>query len=158
MLNNAKPNELMRQCIEEADRGESIYTKSDEEEIRIIMHNSIKVGEDFNRIYDKKLKDTYPLPKGEGLFASYVRLREIYNEETKKYKKSVAVDKENMWEQLYLRYNELFWNEGDKHDIVGQKKILDSMLKLLSSATQEKVLKQAEQSDGDIVYHLDFGL
>ena len=44
MYNNAKTNELMDSCIELAEKGESIYTKEQEEEIRLIFHQSIRKG------------------------------------------------------------------------------------------------------------------
>ena len=112
----------------------------------------------ITRIYEKELSTKYPLPKGEGLFASYTRLREIFQQEVYRYKKETSIDKENMWNLLYERYNELFFNETDKHDVVGQKKVLDSMLRLLSAAAQEKALDQAKENDGEVSYHLDFNL
>lgn len=158
MLHNVKPDKLMEQCLAEAEQGDSIYTKQQEEEIRLIYHQSLRQGMDFNRIYEKELKDSYPLPKGNGLFASYARLREIFSEEVKKYKSEVQTDKEAMFGQLYQRYQDIFWNELDKHDIVGQKKILDSMMRLLTISNQEKALDKAESTDGTIEYHLDFSL
>lgn len=158
MYNNAKTNELMDSCIELAEKGESIYTKEQEEEIRLIFHQSIRKGINFTRIYEKELSIKYPLPKGEGLFASYTRLREIFQQEVYRYKKETSIDKENMWNLLYERYNELFFNETDKHDVVGQKKVLDSMLRLLSAAAQEKALDQAKEDDKNITYVLDFNI
>ena len=157
MLHNIKPDALMSQCLAEAEEGSSIYTPLQEEEIRLIFHQSIRQGMDFNRIYDKQLKGLYPLPHGNGLFASYARLREIFSEEVKKYKAEVQTDKEALFGQLYQRYQDIFWNELDKHDIVGQKKILDSMMRLLSAANQEKALDQAKDTEG-VEYHLDFSL
>lgn len=156
MLHNVKPDALMTQCIAEAEEGSSIYTKQQEDEIRLIFHQSIREGMDFNRIYDKQLKELYPLPAGNGLFASYARLREIFAEEAKKYKAEVQTDKEVLFGQLYQRYQDLFWNEIDKHDYSSQKKVLDSMMRLLSAANQERALNQAENNDGETTFHLDF--
>lgn len=158
MLNNLHPDPLMQECLAEAEQGESIYTKEQEEEIRAMLLHGIVEGKDFNKIYKQSISQTYPLPEGKGLFKSYYRLRELYAEETKKYKKAVNVDREILWEQLYTRYQELFDNEGSKHDIVGQKKVLDSMLRLLSAAAQERALNKAEEDDKNITYVLDFSL
>ena len=159
MLNNLHPDELMQECLAEAEQGESIYTKEQEDAIRAMILHGIVEGKDFNKIYKESIAPVYPLPEGNGLFKSYYRLRQLYAEETKKYKKAVNVDREILWEQLYTRYQELFDNEGAKHDITGQKKVLDSMLRLLSAAAQERALDKAEQSnDSTIEYHLDFNI
>ena len=159
MIHNVKPNALMEECLHEAEQGESIYSTAQEEEIRLIFHEEIRKGTNFNRIYEKRLKETYPLPKGNGLFASYSRLREIFTEEVNRYKKETATDKEHMWNMLYERYNELYFNESDKHDIVGQKKILDSMLRLITAAHQERALDKADEADNtDVTYRLDFNI
>lgn len=157
MLHNIHPDKLMEQCLAEAEEGSSIYTTEQEEEIRIIFHTELRKGKDFNRIYEKDLKELYPLPKGNGLFASYARLRDIYAEEVKKWKKEVQTDKEAMFGQLYNRYQELFYNELDKHDIVGQKKVLDSLMRLLTISNQEKALDQAKDTE-NVEFHLDFNL
>ena len=157
MLHNIKPDSVMLDCLAEAEQGESIYTKQQEEEIRLIIHTELRKGKDFNRIYEKNLKEEYELPHGNGLFASYARLRDIYAEEVKKWKKEVQTDKEAMFGQLYNRYQELFYNELDKHDIVGQKKVLDSLMRLLTISNQERALEQAKDTDG-VEYHLDFSL
>lgn len=157
MLHNIKPDSVMLDCLAEAEQGDSIYTKQQEEEIRLIIHTELRKGKDFNRIYEKNLKEEYELPHGPGLFASYARLREIYAEEVKQWKKEVQTDKEAMFGQLYNRYQELFYNELDKHDIVGQKKVLDSLMRLLTISNQEKALDQAKDTDG-VEYHLDFSL
>lgn len=157
MIHNIKPDALMQQCLAEAEEGSSIYTPSEENEIRLLIHTGLRQGKDFNRIYDKDLKELYPLPKGNGLFASYARLREIYAEEVKQWKKEVQTDKEAMFGQLYNRYQELFYNELDKHDIVGQKKVLDSLMRLLTVSNQERALDQAKDTDG-VEYHLDFNI
>ena len=156
MIHNIKPNALMEECLHEAEQGDSIYTKAEEEEIRLIFHEEIRKGSNFNRIYDKRLKENYPLPKGNGLFASYARLRDIWSEEVNRYKKETKTDKELMWNMLYERYNELYFNEADKHDIVGQKKLLDSMMRLITAANQEKVLENPNQEN--VEYHLSFDL
>lgn len=158
MLHNVRPDALMQQCLAEAEQGDSIYTKQQEEEIRLIIHTELRKGKDFNRIYDKDLKEDYELPRGPGLFASYARLRNIYAEEVKKWKKEVQTDKEAMFGQLYNRYQELFYNELDKHDIVGQKKILDSLMRLLTISNQERALEQADKSEGETRYVLDFNI
>lgn len=158
MLHNIKPDKLMQDCIEEASKGSSVYTKQQEEEIRLIFHTNIRKGLNFNRIYDKEIKDTYPLPKGEGLFASYARLREIFTEEAKRYKAETSIDREYLWNMLYERFNELYYNDSDKHDLIGMKKTLDSMMKLITAANQEKVLDSAKDTDGEITYRLDFNI
>lgn len=158
MIKNAKVDKIMSEIISECESGESIYTPQQEQEISLILYEGISKGENFTHIYEKKLKDSYPLPHGRGLVESHIRLRQLYADMVQKYKKAVSIDKEFLWEELYSKYSQMFDNEESKHDIVGQKKVLDSMLRLLSAAAQERALNKAEEADGPVEYHLDFSL
>ena len=148
MLYNRKNDKLMEQILQEVHQGNSVYTTEDETLIRTIMHKGICQGKNFNKIYKEDLEDNLPLPEGTGLMESYYRLREIFAEEAKRYKEAVKVDKEIMWNMLFERYTEMF-DTGNRED---KKKVLDSMLKLLSISNQEKVLDNA--SNENIEYHI----
>lgn len=148
MLYNRKNDKLMEQIMNEVHQGTSIYTMEQEDSIRIIMHKGITQGKNFNKIYKEDLEETFPLPKGAGLMESYYHLREIFAEEAKRYKEAVKVDKEVMWNLLFERYTKMF-DDGNRED---KKRVLDSMLKLLSISNQEKVLDNA--SGENIEYHI----
>jgi hypothetical protein len=122
------------------------------------MYEAISKGENFERIYEKKLKDQYPLPKGPGLVNSHIRLRQIYADTVQKYKKAVSIDKEHLFDEVYSRLEEIYWQEVDKHDIEGQRKVLMQLKDLIKHALSEKALNQANNSDGETVYHLDFNI
>lgn len=158
MINNAKTDPIMRQIMAECESGDSIYTPQQEKEIEAIMYDAISRGENFQRIYDKSLKEQYPLPKGPGLVESHIRLRQIYADTVQKYKKAVSIDKEHLFDEVYSRLEEIYWQEADKHDIDGQRKVLMQLKDLIKHALSEKALNQAENNDGEVSYHLDFNL
>ena len=158
MIKNAKVDKVMQQIINECESGDSIYTPQQEQEIEVIMYDAISRGENFARIYDKRLKDLYPLPKGPGLVESHIRLRQIYADTVQKYKKTVSIDKEHLFDEVYTRLEELYWNEYEKHDYEGQRKALMQLKDLIKHALSEKALNQAENNDGETTYHLDFSL
>lgn len=158
MIKNAKVDKVMSEIIKECESGESIYSPQEEQEISLILYEGISKGENFAHIYEKKIKDNYPLPHGPGLVESHIRLRQLYADMVQKYKKAVSIDKEFLWEELYSKYSQMFDNEEAKHDIVGQKKVLDSMVRLLGEAQKERMLNKAEESDKDITYVLDFNI
>ena len=158
MIKNAKVDKIMSEIISECESGESIYTPQQEQEISLILYEGISKGENFQRIYDKKLKDQYPLPKGPGLVESHIRLRQLYADMVQKYKKAVAIDKEHLFDEVYSRLEEIYWQEADKHDIDGQRKALMQLKDLIKHALSEKALNKAEDSDGPVQYHLDFSL
>lgn len=158
MLNNAKINPTLKEIMEEVESGESVYTSQEEAEISTILYDGISKGENFDRIYEKKLKNQYPLPKGPGLVNSHIRLRQLYQDMAKLYKKNTSVDKEILFEQVYTRLEEVYWQEADKHDVDGQRKTLMQLKDLIKHALSEKALNQAENNDGETTYHLDFSL
>ena len=158
MINNAKPDKIMRQIMEEVESGDSIYTPQQEREIEAIMYEAISKGENFERIYEKKLKDQYPLPKGPGLVNSHIKLRQIYADTVQKYKKAVSIDKEHLFDEVYSRLEEIYWQEVDKHDIEGQRKVLMQLKDLIKHALSEKALNQAKDNDGETTYVLDFNI
>lgn len=158
MLNNAKINPTLKEIMEEVESGESVYTPQEEAEISTILYDGISKGENFDRIYEKKLKNQYPLPKGPGLVNSHIRLRQLYQDMAKLYKKNTSVDKEILFEQVYTRLEEVYWQEADKHDVDGQRKTLMQLKDLIKHALSEKALNKAEESDGQVQYHLDFSL
>ena len=158
MYRNAKKDALLNQIIEECEQGESIYTKQQEKEIEAIMYERISLGENFQRIYDTILKDKYPLPKGPGLISSHMKLRQIYADTVQKYKKAVSIDKEHLFDEVYSRFEDIYWQEVDKHDIDGQRKTLMQLKDLIKHALSEKALNQAKDTDGETVYHLDFNI
>ena len=151
-------DKYMLEAIKDAMKGESIYSQQDENAIRTIFKQEIPKGKDYSRIYEETLKKLYPLPSGEGLFASSQRLREIFSEEAKEFKESVKIDKEILWEQLTAQYREMYWRAIDKKDDNSARKILDSMQKLLGAEKAQKVLDQMQDKDGNVEFHLDFGL
>lgn len=158
MIKNAKVDKVMQQIINECESGESIYTPQQEQEISLILYEGISRGENFARIYDKCLKDQYPLPKGPGLVESHIRLRQLYADMVQKYRKAVSIDKEHLFDEVYSRLEEIYWQEVDKHDIDGQRKVLMQLKDLIKHALSEKALNQANDSDGETVYHLDFNI
>lgn len=158
MIKNAKIDKVMSEIISECESGESIYTPQQEQEISLILYEGISKGENFQRIYEKKLKDQYPLPKGPGLVESHIRLRQLYADMVQKYKKAVSIDKEHLFDEVYSRLEEIYWQEVDKHDIDGQRKVLMQLKDLIKHALSEKALNQAENNDGETVYHLDFNI
>lgn len=158
MIKNAKVDNTMKQIIKECEDGESIYTPQEEQEISLILYEGISKGENFDRIYQTKLKDSYPLPHGRGLVESHIRLRQLYADMVQKYKKVVAVDKEHLFDEVYSRLEEVYWQEADKHDIDGQRKTLMQLKDLIKHALSEKALDQAKSNDGETTYHLDFNL
>ena len=158
MLNNAKINPTLKEIMEEVESGESIYSPQEEAEISTILYDGISKGENFDRIYEKKLKTQYPLPKGPGLVNSHIRLRQLYQDMAKLYKKNTSVDKEILFEQVYTRLEEVYWQEADKHDVDGQRKTLMQLKDLIKHALSEKALNQAENNDGETTYHLDFNI
>lgn len=158
MINNAKINPLLKEIMEEVESGDSIYTPQEEAEISTILYEGISKGENFDRIYEKKLKDQYPLPKGKGLVNSHIRLRQLYQDMAKLYKKNTSIDKEILFEQVYTRLEEIYYQEADKHDIDGQRKTLMQLKDLIKHALSERALEQAKDNDGETTYHLDFNL
>ena len=158
MIKNAKVDKVMQQIINECESGESIYTPQQEAEISLILYDGISKGENFQRIYDKSLKEQYPLPKGPGLVESHIRLRQLYADMVQKYKKAVSIDKEHLFDEVYTRLEEIYWQEADKPNIEGQRKVLMQLKDLIKHALSEKALNQAENNDGETVYHLDFNL
>lgn len=158
MINNAKINPILKEIMEEVESGDSIYSPQEEAEISTILYEGITKGENFDRIYEKKLKDQYPLPKGKGLVNSHIRLRQLYQDMAKLYKKNTSIDKELLFEQVYTRLEEIYYQEADKHDIDGQRKTLMQLKDLIKHALSEKALNKAEDSDGPVQYHLDFSL
>lgn len=158
MIKNAKVDKVMSEIIKECEEGNSVYTPQEEAEISLILYEGISKGENFDRIYQTKLKDSYPLPHGRGLVESHIRLRQLYADMVQKYKKAVAIDKEHLFDEVYSRLEEVYWQEADKHDIDGQRKTLMQLKDLIKHALSEKALNKAEESDGPIEYHLDFSL
>ena len=158
MIKNAKVDKVMSEIIKECESGESIYSPQEEQEISLILYEGISKGENFQRIYDKCLKDQYPLPKGPGLVESHIRLRQLYADMVQKYKKAVSIDKEHLFDEVYSRLEEIYWQEVDKHDIDGQRKVLMQLKDLIKHALSEKALDQAKDNDGETTYHLDFNL
>lgn len=158
MLNNAKVDPLMRQIMDEVESGDSIYTKAQEEEIKAILYEGITKGKNFDRIYRERLEKEYPLPKGPGLVNSHIRLRQLYADMAQLYKKHVNIDKEILFEQVYTRMEEIYYQEADKHDIDGQRKTLAQLKDLLRYALQYKALEQADKSEGETRYVLDFNI
>lgn len=151
-------DKYMLEAIKDAMKGESIYSQQDENAIRTIFKQEIPKGKDYSRIYEETLKKLYPLPSGEGLFASSQRLREIFSEEAKEFKESVKIDKEILWEQLAAQYKEMYWRAIDKKDDNSARKILDSMQKLLGAEKAQRVLDQMQDKDGNVEFKLDFNL
>ena len=158
MLNNAKVDPLMRQIMDEVESGDSIYTKAQEEEIKAILYEGITKGKNFDRIYHERLEKEWPLPKGPGLVNSHIRLRQLYADMAQLYKKHVNIDKEILFEQVYTRMEEIYYQEADKHDIDGQRKALAQLKDLLRYALQYKALEQADKSEGETRYVLDFNI
>lgn len=158
MLNNQKIDPLLKQIMDEVEEGESVYTPKEEEEIVAIMYEGISQGENFDRIYKTRLKDKYPLPHGPGLVKSHIRLRQMYADTAQLYKKHVSVDKEMLFEQVYTRLEDIYWNEYSKHDIEGQRKTLKEIKDLIKHALSERALNQAETTDSNVEYRLDFNI
>ena len=76
-----------------------------------------------------------------------------------KYKKAVSIDKEHLFDEVYSRLEEVYWQEADKHDIDGQRKTLMQLKDLIKHALSEKALDQANNNtDSTVEFHLDFGL
>lgn len=146
------------EAIKDAMKGGSIYSLQDENGIRAIFKQEIPKGKDYSRIYEESLKKIYPLPCGEGLFASSQRLREIFAEEAKLFKESVKIDKEILWEQLAAQYKEMYWRAIDKKDDNAARKVLDSMQKLLGAEKAQRVLDQLQDKDGNVEFRLDFNI
>lgn len=159
MYKNVKPDETMQQIIAEVETGPSIYTKEQEQAISSILYEGISKGKNFDAIYREDISTAYPLPKGPGLVNSHIRLRELYAKQVYQYKKAVSADRDHLWDELYSKYSALFTDELAKNNTEGQKKVLDSMLKLLSASYQEKALSKAEETDStNVTYVLDFNL
>lgn len=159
MIKNAKVDKTMKEIIQECESGDSIYTPQEEKEISLILYEGISKGENFQRIYDTKLKAAYPLPRGEGLVESHIRLRQLYADMVQKYKKAVSIDREHIFDETYTRLEEIYWNEYDKHDIEGQRKTLKEIKDLIKHALSERALDQANSNtDSTVEFHLDFGL
>ena len=158
MLNNAKIDKTMAKIIEECESGDCIYSPAELDAIAVIMYEGISKGENFDRIYETRLEQTYPLPRGTGLIQSHICLRQLYEKMVKKYKKAVAVDKERLFDEVYSRLEEIYWKEHDDENIQGQKSTLIQLKDLIRHALSEKALNSANENQGEVQYHLDFNL
>jgi hypothetical protein len=82
----------------------------------------------------------------------------MYADTAQLYKKHVSVDKEMLFEQVYTRLEDIYWNEYSKHDIEGQRKTLKEIKDLIKHALSERALNQAETTDNNVEYRLDFNI